>query len=336
MDEILKAFPQQFVAGYEAAGDAGSAFASRSFEQVIIAGTGGSALPGNVLRTVSADIQNPVPVIVHRDYHLPIAPQRKNALIVVISYSGNTEEALDAYEHAKQMDLPVVVITSGGALKEKAEANMDALALVPGGLQPRFALGYQFSALLAVLANANIIPSQKDAMNALAESLDVDAARNTAEGIAAHIGEATPVIYASQKYHSVAYIMKIQMNENAKMHAFSNIFPELNHNEMMGYVSEQKNSFATIILRADDDDERIRQRQKLTADIITEHGGNVFILDIAGKDCYSKVFNTVLIGNWVSLRLAEAKGIDPSPVAAVEDFKNRLRALREQSGSTPI
>lgn len=336
MEDTLYQFPHQFPQGYEAAGDAGSAFASNDFQQVIIAGTGGSALPGNVLRTISSDIGNPVPIIVHRDYHLPIAPQRKNALIVIVSYSGNTEEALDAYEHAKQMDLPVVVITSGGALKEKAEANMDALALVPDGLQPRFALGYQFSALLAVLANANIIPSQKEAMDALAESLDVEAARTAADPVVAHIGTTTPLIYASQKYHSLAYILKIQLNENAKMHAFSNIFPELNHNEMMGYVSDHPNGFSTIILSADDDDERILQRQKLTADIITEHGGKVLTLDIAGDNCYSKVFNTVLIGSWVSLRLAEAHGIDPSPVAAVEDFKSRLRVMREQSSNSPI
>jgi len=336
MEDILQQFPHQFPQGYEAAGDAGSAFASHTFEQIIIAGTGGSALPGNVLRTVSTDIGNGLPVIVHRDYHLPVASERKNALVVVISYSGNTEEALDAYEHAKQMDLPVVVITSGGALKEKAEANMDALALVPGGLQPRFALGYQFSALLAVLANAGIIPSQKDAMDALAQSLDVNAARVAAEPIAAHIGTTTPLIYASQKYHALAYILKIQLNENAKMHAFANIFPELNHNEMMGYVSNHPNGFSTIILRSDDDDERIRQRQTLTADIITEHGGKVLTLDITGDTCYSRVFNTVLIGSWVSLRLAEAQGIDPSPVAAVEDFKNRLRVMREQSSNSPV
>lgn len=336
MDDIVQAFPKQFIEGYEAAGDAGSAFASRQFEHIIIAGMGGSALAGNVLRTVSKEIGLGLPVIVHRDYHLPIAPQRENALVVVMSYSGNTEEALDAYEHAQHMKLPTVVITSGGALKEYAERDMVALALIPSGLQPRFALGYQFSALLAVLTNAGIISSQKEALASMAEKLHVEGAEETARSISEQIGHTTPIFYASQKYHSVAYILKIQMNENAKVHAFSNIFPELNHNEMMGHVSEQKNAFTTIILRSDDDDERIRQRMNLTADIIREHGGNVLTLDITGEDCYSKVFNTVLIGSWMSLQLAEANGVDPGPVAAVEDFKNRLRALREQSGSTPV
>lgn len=320
----IAAFPQQFPAGYAAAQEKASQYIQQSFENIVIAGIGGSALPGNLLRTFAQTLPNPVPVMVHRDYGLPAGITLKHSLVVVISHSGNTEEALSAYDAAREQGTALVVVTSGGELKKRAEQDSVPAAVVPGNIQPRIALGYQFAALLGLLANAGVIPSQKEDMDRLSAGLDSQSARTRAKELAQKITGTTPIFYASQKYHALAYILKIQMNENAKILAFSNIFPELNHNEMVGYEASALEQFSTLILRADDDLPRIKKRQEITAQLIEERGAHVYTIDINGEEIYNKVFDTVLFGMWLSYQLALARDIDPAPVKIVEELKKKL------------
>jgi glucose/mannose-6-phosphate isomerase len=322
MHENITAFPQQFAAGYAAASSAGAAHADKTFDRIVVAGVGGSALPGDFLTLVAPTLGLTLPIVVHRDYGLPQFV--KNGLVVVISYSGNTEEALSAYDAAQKENLAIIAITTGGSLKERAQRDGVELVLVPSGVQSRMALGYQFSALLHVLENIGIVASQKDALEQLATTLDPARAQKDAEALLPGIRGTTPLFYASRQYYPLAHILKIQMNENAKVHAFANMFPELNHNEMVGYEAAAPEHFSTVILTADDDTLIIKKRQALTAQLIKEKGGRVHVIDIVGEDIYDRIFNIVLLGSWLSYHLAVDNGIDPAPVRIIESFKKAL------------
>ena len=328
MRQTIFDFPSQFKVGYTAAGTAGKEYRERKFENIIIAGMGGSALPGELLKTVAGELGLKIPVTLHRDYKLPKdGSVRESTLVIISSYSGTTEETLSAYEEALKQNLAIIAITNGGTLKTRAEEMNTPLATVPEGIQPRLAMGYQFAALLALLNNVGLVPSRKNEMAELEKSLNGTALEKAGKNLAQKIKNATPLIYSSKKYGALSYILKIQMNENAKLHAFANTFPELNHNEMVAFGEEQMTngkSFSVLMLRGEDDDARIQKRMGLTAELIENKGYPVHTIDIEGQTIYNRVFNTILLGNWLSYYLAINRNIDPTPVDIVEDFKKKL------------
>lgn len=322
MYQTIMDFPEQFLIGYKAAKGVGSKYSNKKFDKIIVAGMGGSALTGDLLFDIFYKQANlKIPSHVHRDYNLPKST-RQNTLVIIISYSGNTKETLSVYQEAKNNNLSIITITSGGKLKEYSKKDNVPSVTVPGGIQPRMTLGYQLSALVAVLENANLIDSQKNEFKKLSQTLDPNLNKNDAEKLAKKIGKSTPIFYSSYKYKSLSYILKIQINENSKRHAFFNIFPELNHNEIEGY--EKSSKYFILILRGDDDDERIQKYMKLTKKIIEKKGHPVTTIDIKGKNVYNKVYNTILFGNWLSYYLAIQNNIDPTPVNLIEEIKKQL------------
>lgn len=325
MYQMILDFPHQFPQGYKAAGDAGKKYAQISFDSIVVAGMGGSALPGNLLRTFAEELDIKLPIIVHRNYGLPPALKLTRALVIIISYSGNTEEALSVYDEAHKSGLAVAAITTGGKLGERAKADGHPLILVRAVLPPRLAMGYQFSALVAFLANAGIIKSQTSTMDALEKSLRPTKILDDAKKLLPSIEDKTPLIYASQKYGVLAHILKTQFNENAKIHAFANTFPELNHNELEGYGDSNSSQFVVLFLKSPNDKIQIQKRMELTAQIIEKQGFAVHTIDIKGENIYNEIFNTTLFGFWLSYYLAINKNIDPTPVQIIEDFKKKLK-----------
>lgn len=321
MKQMILDFPGQFPVGYGAAGDAGKSFAGKEFKNIVIAGMGGSALPGELLKMFAQELNLKLPVIVSRDYSLH-SYAGPDSLVIAISYSGNTEETVSAYMEAKKKDFSLAVIASGGKLKELAEEDKNPFALIPSGTPPRLAIGYQFAALLGLLANSGIIENQEQVLQELASSLKPEEAMGPARELAEKIKNKTPLIYTSENYRQLAYILKIQINENGKRHAFYNCFPELNHNEMVGYTT--KNDFYALIFKSEDDDPRIVKRMELTAKLIQDKGYDADIIDISEKNRYNRVFNTALFGAWLSYFFAVQNEIDPTPVDIIEDFKKSL------------
>ncbi len=317
-------FNEHFSQGYFNTENIGGEYSSKPFERVVVVGIGGSALSGILLKSLLEDIDSEIDVIVHRNYSLPPKSLLKNALIMLISYSGETEEVLDAYNEAINNNLPSVVITSGGKLKEKADANNIPYFLLPGGSKPRFSIIYQIGAILSILENVGIINSQEHIVNTIQEN-DHSKIEQESNKVISHIQEDTPIIYASPKYYPLAYIIKIQINENANHHAFSNIFPEANHNEIMGYTSKNSNQYSPIILRSDDDDQRVIHQQNDFINILQSNENKVCSVDITGNTKYNTLFNGILLGHLVSFDLAEKKNVDPLETAAITDCKNRAR-----------
>ena len=322
MKQIILDFPKQFKQGIESANDIK---VSGKFNNIILCGIGGSALPGNVLTIIE---NLPIPFYIHRDYELPRFAN-KNSLIICISFSGNTEETISAYEKAKEIGCQILSITTGGNLAELANQNNSPLVLVPNnGIQPRCATGLLVATLLKTLANSGIINDPTNELLDLAISLNPETFEAQGKVLAKKLVDKIPVVYASNQFKYLARIWKIKFNENSKIMAFWNYFPELNHNEMVGLTNIKSQiancKYYFIILKDKDDHPRILKRMQLTADLIREAGADVDFIEIAGKTKLEKIFNCLLLGDWVSYYLALAYNINPEPVKIVEEFKKRM------------
>ena len=285
-----------------------------TWDSLLICGMGGSALPGLLLESLMASEK----ITVHRDYELP-QNITENTFVVVMSYSGNTEEAISAYKTAKKQNLPLAAVASGGELEKLTQKDKTAYIKVPSEIQPRIALGYQFMALVELTK----APKPQNI------NIDIQKLEQDAKLLAKKINTSIPLFYASTQNKALAYIAKIQTNETAKRHAFYNIFPELNHNELEAWNMEHEawnmEQFVIIMLKDKSDDKRIVRKMNLTAKLIEKKGYHVKVVDVSNVNWYNKVIHSVLFTNWLSYYLAIDAGIDPKPVNLIEEFKGLLR-----------
>ncbi len=323
MRQVIIDSPQQLLAGLDLAKNIAM---TGNFENMVICGIGGSALPANLL--IDLGILD-IPLYIHRDYGLPKQATEKS-LVICISYSGNTEETVSAMELALEKKLTVVAMATGGKVEELAIANRIPLVKLPSGIQPRSATGYIFSALVTVLENAGIITGLSQEIESVTEKLPQLNAEFEERGkiLAKSLVGKIPVVYASEKYASLARIWKIKFNENSKIPAYYNCFPELNHNEMVGYEGI-KNAGAQnlhiVTLRDINNHPRILKRMDLTASIIEKSGAAHTFVEIKEGSMMEKLFSTLLLGDWTSYYLALEYGIDPAPVKTVEEFKASMK-----------
>ena len=342
--KIILDFPKQFRAGLFAA-ERVTLPKLRLRSPIVICGMGGSASVGDLfklwLRHEYVGFSQ-FEVIIHRSYGLPKLEFRYfedgmwEPLIVAISYSGNTEETLSAYEAAMQKGLPTVAISTGGKLKELAVRNHTPfIQIPPTRIPPRASFGYQFGALAALLRNLGIMDKKNHHIADLGVSLKPAAWEAKGKKIAKNLSNTIPVIYASDDWKELAHIIKIKFNEHAKWPAFSNYFPELNHNEMVGFASLNQRpttnnqrhglKFHTLMLRDANDHPRTKKRMELTAKLLKGGGINTTFIDIKGRTVLEKMFNTLLLGDWIAYHHAVLRGIDPAPVEMVEEFKKLMR-----------
>jgi glucose/mannose-6-phosphate isomerase len=328
MRKMILDFPRQFKIGANAAKKV--FLKSNTFltppENIIICGMGGSALPGDLLVTL-----RPLDVFVHKSYGLP--PQAGiDSLVICISYSGNTEETLSAFTEAVSKRLPVMAITTGGKLARLCKKHKVPAAIIPPPyIPPRLALGFQFAALLQILTNHNLLPK-----NFIEEILKYEKTLNSlefeekAKKIAKKIYQKIPIIYSPKQFRALSLIWKNSLNETAKILAFDNYFPELNHNETVGFwkINETQISnkeLLVIILRDLQDHTRILKQMKITKDIIEKEGIQVEFVNIQGKTTLEKIFSTIILGFWTSYCLALEYEVDPTPVKTIEELKRRLK-----------
>jgi len=323
MRKTILDFPKQFQSGLRSAK---KTRIEGVFDGLIICGVGGSALPGDILKIWLKDYKIDLPLRIHRNYELPHYADEKH-LIICLSYSGNTEETLTCFNLALKKKLKVAAITCGGKLAKLAKKNDVPLALVPAGYQPRMALGFQFAALIKILANSGLIKNEAENLSSLSKSLKPKSLENQGKKIAKKLADKTPLIYSSEKLAPLARIWKIKLNENAKTPAFSNCFPELNHTEMASFTyfgRPTSEKFCVLILRDSADNPRNLKRIALTTEILKNKEVGVDIIEITGKNILHKTFSSILLADWASYYLALQKNIDPTPLKIVEEFKKRL------------
>jgi glucose/mannose-6-phosphate isomerase len=290
----------------------------------IVCGMGGSAIGGDLAAAALSD-RLTKPMLTARGYELPPWSPAGSA-VLCSSYSGNTEETLACYAAAEALGAQRLIATTGGELAEMARQDDVPVIGLPGNLPaPRAAVAYMFccAAELAALALAG--PRIHTEIDAAASHLQVGRAATEARAaeLAAEIAEATVIVYGSDLTAPVAYRWKTQVNENAKLPAFCAILPEADHNEIEGWSGADR-EFAAVFLEDSDQHPRERRRFELTAKTVEPHAKAVVRLETEGETRTERMLHAVMLGDLLSLELAAARGVDPTPVEAIESFKREL------------
>jgi glucose/mannose-6-phosphate isomerase len=304
------------------------------FSSVTVSGMGGSALPANLLRTYCHNLFNNYKnfkrfeIYINRYYSVPFEAESKDSLNFIASFSGNTEETISSLTQIKNFNLPFIGISSGGEIERLCqEYKLPHIKLpVPyPNYQPRMGTGYFFGAMFQILINQGMVPDLSNEITNKAKEFGkyMSEFENKGKLLAEKLKGKTPIIYASPKYKSVAMIWKIKINENAKTPAFWNYFPELNHNEMVGFTNPQS-KFFLIMLKDNDDNPKNLKRYQATSDLLKENNIESEIIDMQGEDVFSKMFLSVTYADWTSYYLALLYNQDPTPVELVEKLKQIL------------
>jgi glucose/mannose-6-phosphate isomerase len=298
---------------------------------LIVAGMGGSAVGGALARAALGDHASR-PILAARGYGVP-GWTTPDTTVLCASYSGETEETLAAYDAAGALGARRVVVTSGGTLARQARADGVPVIPVAGGFQPRAAVAYLFVAALEVAALCGAGPG-------MASEVDVAAVRleglvrewgpdgpedSEAKVIARGLADSAAVIAGAGLTAPIAYRWKTQLNENAEVPAFASELPELDHNEVVGWGgAPDLGRFAAVFLDDSDAHPRLRDRLALTRELVAPSATATFVVTSRGSTAVERVLSLVLLGDLVSLYVAVLRGVDPTPVAAIDELKSRL------------
>ncbi len=332
---LLLDFPGQCQSAVKIAESVKILFEKRDFNKIIFAGLGGSAIGADLVKSYLY-FESKLPIIVYREYELPECLDSQT-LVFIASYSGNTEETLCAYAVVKKRGASLIVISSGGKLKEYAQKDGVTFIEIPRGLPPRCSLGYLGLIPLCILAKMGLIRDVGPFINQMAAVLEelknrnlsprVGQKDNIAKYIASKIYNKFTVIYTSSIHFDVcAMRLRGQLAENSKALACSHLFPEMNHNEIMGWQNPKKlfKDFAVIMLRDKNMHPRVAKRMDITKGILKEAGVSIFEIWSRGEGLLSNIFSLIYIGDFISYYLAILYGIDPTPVERVTYLKKKL------------
>jgi glucose/mannose-6-phosphate isomerase len=300
-------------------------------ENVVVAGMGGSALAASLF---SSWPMTSKPLEVYRSYGNP-SYSGSTTLFIASSYSGNTEETLDALNEAEGQGCQIVVIAAGGVLEARAVEKNYPYFKIPGGLQPRMAVFYNFAALVQVFEGSGLagdhLAELKEAANWLSQQIsgwlaDVPATKNTAKQLAQEIMGKSPVIYAGPKLFPAAYKWKINFNENSKNVAWCNQYPEFNHNEFLGWTSHPvEKPYAVIELRSSFEHPRVQKRFEISDKLLSGRRPAAHVVTPEGDTLLKQLLWVIALGDFVSIYLAFLNGLNPTPVDLIEDLKAALK-----------
>lgn len=301
-------------------------------DNVVFAGMGGSALAGELLR-VWPGLNRPFELVKHYDIP-PYVDGR--TLFIASSYSGNTEETIEALAQAEAKGAQIAVIAAGGKLQEIAQQKNHPFILIPRAEQPRYAVFNSLKASVTVLGRAGVLDlaaAQAELAQA-AELLkkavagwraDVPTAQNPAKQLAQELMGQSVVVYAGPKLWPAAYKWKISCNENAKQVAWANQLPEFNHNEFIGWSKQPvQKPYAVIDLRSNLEHPRVQKRFEVTARLLSGMRPEPHVVTAEGDTLIQQLLWTISFGDFVTLYLALLNGLNPAPVDLVEKFKKAL------------
>ena len=289
----------------------------------VLVGMGGSHLAANLLEIIKPEID----IIIRSNYGLPTVGDLKDRCIILSSYSGNTEEVLDAYEKAGKLGLDRVVISVNGKLLEAAKRDNVPFVQMPDlGLQPRLALPLNLLSLLKIMNEEKLIEQAQELKNGFSP----ESIQKEGKSLASMLHEYVPIIYASVRNQPLAYNWKIKFNETGKIPAFYNVFPELNHNEMTGFDVKEptrnlSKNFYFLFLSDADDLPKIQKRMKITAKLYQDRNLPVHEIKLHGKNVFYKIFNSLVLADWAAYFTAEGYGLESEQVPMVEEFKKLVK-----------
>jgi len=307
---------------------------AQNFQNIVVLGMGGSAIGGDLLSDYLAD-ELSIPIVVIRGYDIPKFVD-ENSLVFAVSYSGNTEEILSTLKRCLEAKARIIALTSGGKLAVLARENNFPVIKVPAGIQPRAAISYLFFPILKALERLGLTIKRneeiKETLNILQELSKEYGAKsplknNFAKKVALRLYQHLPLVYSSEGLlEAVAMRWKTQINENSKWPCFWNVFPELDHNEIVGYEIENKINRQVKIIYLQDKEGllRVEQRREITRKIIEDKVAEFIICPTRGKGKMARMFSLIFLGDLASYYLAILNQVDPSPVACIEDLKKEL------------
>lgn len=341
MFDILVQFPHQVQEALEI-GSKAPFFPSADISNVVVLGMGGSAIGGDLLRTyLSAVAPDAFPVSVSRSYTPPPGIGEKTA-VIVSSYSGDTEETLSAFEAARKKTKNILAITTGGKLRERAEKLGLPVIVLPGGLQPRCALGYSFFPMLTTFVHHKALGRKagsetRKALDELVPLLEQKAAlyskpdkSNPAFALAKQLHGVLPVFYsASDLVDTVNLRWRGQMHENAKQLAFGNFLPEMNHNEINSWSNPADivANTAVVLMRDRDEHPRVALRFDAMKKLIGRKAGRLVEVQGEGEHLLTRMFSLIYLGDWTSYYLALMNGVDPTAIPLISKLKKTLASL---------
>jgi len=308
----------------------------RGVTKLVFSGLGGSAIGADFIRSyLSYEIS--VPILVNRHYRLPNFVDDKT-LLVVSSYSGNTEETLSAFAEGVKRKAKILVISSGGELAQLARTHQIPLVQIPTSYPPRAALGYLVIVLLIALSKIGFPRAYR--AEEVREAVElIRSLRDTQYGVGQGVGQNLAkqfamscvnryvIIYSGSDYFDVVALRwRGQIEENAKSIASHHILPEMNHNELVGWKFPQKllRECVVFLLRDEADHDRVRKRMDLTRKIVEPLAAGFFEVRSQGKGLLARMLSLVYLGDWVSFYLAVLNRIDPTPVEVIQYLKSEL------------
>ena len=307
---------------------------------VVILGMGGSAIAGDIVRRLTL-AESKSPVRVHRDYGLP-AFVDEGTLVIASSYSGDTEETLSAFSESLKTQAKKLVITSGGKLKQLADSKGIPTFVVNYRAPPRAAFPHNFVPLVGIFQKLGLLRDKSadfqetmDILNKISEDLveTRSFASNHAKQLAAKLQGRVVVIYGAEMLTEVAQRWKAQFNENSKAWAFSESFPELNHNAIVGYdfPLKAKEQMFVLMLRSPLLGPQNSLRYKATAELLTRAGIAHEFVEARGESTLAQILSLVLLGDYSSFYLAMLNGVDPTSVDAIDFVKQYLARSADSS-----
>ncbi|MEO0108569.1 MAG: bifunctional phosphoglucose/phosphomannose isomerase [candidate division WOR-3 bacterium] len=332
MFELIYSLPEQLRAAWRLS-ETIALKRLRPPRNVVVAGMGGSGIGGELLRALLWT-RSPLPVLVVKDYSLPAAVDA-TSLCFIVSFSGNTEETISCYEAAQVRRATVIAVTSGGRIRELAQARRDILipVVAPAGCPPRAAIGHLFVPLAVTLSRFRLIPDLRPELKETIRVLQQqrNRFRVRARRIARELKEHIPVIYStSPLLDPVANRWRAQFNENSKVFAHVNSFPELDHNEIVGFGQPRAFARVAYLLVLSDPSARERSvlRQELTLELLRPDYAEARVLVPEGRSDLARAFSLILFGDLLSYYLAIERKVDPLPVRRIDLLKQRLAAGR--------
>ncbi len=307
-------------------------------ENIVVAGMGGSGIGGELLKDYARD-RAPVPIEVSKDYKLPAYADKKT-LVLLVSYSGETEESLSAFLDAVQRKCMVYCVSSGGTLLKYAEKLNVPYLRVPAGMPPRAALPYMFVPLLTCMEKLGMALKASEELTEAIKLLEKVSGENAPEKpanenfsktLALDLSGVAPVVYGFGVYRGVAMRWKQQFNENSKVPAKWECFSELDHNEIVGWENAKKlaKDYAAVFIRDKAEPVEIRSRIETTKTLMQPTLSKTFEVWTQGKSNLAKMLSTVCIGDFTSVYLAVLRKVDPTPVKTITLLKEKL----EQNGT---
>jgi glucose/mannose-6-phosphate isomerase len=312
-------------------------FAPEKARNILYLGIGGSGIVGDFLYDVLFD-ELKIPLDIVRSYFSP-AYCGEDTLVIVSSYSGNTEETLSALKDAAATGAQILAVTSGGRLETQARENGWNLIKIPSGIPPRYALGYLFFPVYHFLGKAGFLKNYEADLRSLAAFICERVKMNDYPNINGHvfsrelahtIQNKIPIFYSTSPYlRTVASWWQNQVQQSAKSLAFANVLPEINHNEIVGWEFDQETryNFIVIFLENEMPHPRIQKRIELSKTIIKARGVEVVDIYSAGETILEKVFSLIILGDWVSYYLALCYKKDPVEIRHIDFLKSELAKM---------